>query len=229
MLNEIPVAADTCSSLDGQKYCSCEYNQRCSSTANSCNCAAFESGTPAPVLQSRPPQTRENVPPPARHPLHELSVHHDARSAPPVDASRAAERPSQDLPIGRDPMPPPVDGGRSGKRPGQEVAPASEVQLQPPRSQAGADTKPPAADGRTARDYVQLAQAAIAQGRIHDALDLIERGQTRLLDRAVDLNKTFDPITDEPIAKLSAARQALVAKDRATALAALESVLAAMK
>ena len=61
-----------------------------------------------------------------------------------------------------------------------------------------------------ARDYLQLARTAITQGKIGDAMELIEKGQTRLLDRSVVLNRTFDPITDEPIKQLSAAKQALL-------------------
>jgi hypothetical protein len=103
------------------------------------------------------------------------------------------------------------------------------LQFEPPRPEIGPGPKPPAEDGRTARDYVQLAQAAITKGKIADAVELIEKGQTRLLDRSVTLNRTFDPITDESIQNLSAARRALLIKDRAAALGALDSALAAIK
>jgi hypothetical protein len=211
-----------CSSLDGQKYCSCEYNQRCSSAENSCNCALYESQAPAPVLRSQPPKNLDhNSEPPSGHrPQQELSIHHDP--SPPVDDNRTGERPPHELTIGRDPKSlPPVDDNRTD-------APSG-VGFQPPRSEIGPDPKPPAEDRGTARDYVQLAQTAISKGKIADAVELIEKGQTRLLDRSVTLNRTFDPITDESIQNLSAAKRALLIKDRAAALRALDSALAAIK
>ncbi len=103
------------------------------------------------------------------------------------------------------------------------------MRFQTPRSEIGPDPKPPAEDERTAREYVQLAQTAIAKGKVADAVELIEKGQTRLLDRSVELDRTFDPITDKSIQDLSAAKRALLTKDPAAALRALNSALAAIK
>jgi hypothetical protein len=224
IFGNISIAANMCSSLDGQKYCSCEYNQRCSSTENSCNCTIYDSQTPVPVLRSQPPKNldHESEPSLGHRPLQELSIHHDPKPSPPVDDNRKSERPPQELTISHDPKPlPPVDDGRTG-------APGG-MRFQPPRSEIGPDPKPSAEDGRTARDYVQLAQTAITKGKIADAVELIEKGQTRLLDRSVILDRTFDPITDESIQNLSAAKRALLTKDRPAALGALDSALAAIK
>ncbi len=188
------IAANMCSSLDGQKYCSCQYNQRCSSTENSCNCTLDDSQTPIPVLRSQPPKNsdHESEPSSGHRPLQELSIHHDPKPSPPVDDNRKGERPPQEITTSHDPKPLPEEG-------------------------------------RTARDYVQLAQTAITKGKIADAVELIEKGQTRLLDRSVNLDRTVDPVTDESIQNLSAANRALQTKDRAAALRALDSALAAIK
>lgn len=219
-----------CSSLDGQKYCSCEYNQRCSSTERACSCSLYESRPPVPVIQSRPAKTLDqgSEPSPNRRPLQELPNRHELKSSVPVDDNRSDGRPAQETI--HDPIPPaPADDSRSARRPVQELIQAGGLPFQMPRQQTGVDTKLPADDRRSATDFVKLAQTAIIQGRIHDALDLIERGQTRLLDRSVALNQTFDPIKDAPIERLSVARQALVDRDRAAALGALGSALAEMR
>jgi hypothetical protein len=188
------IAANMCSSLDGQKYCSREYNQRCSSTENYCNCTLFDSQTPVTVLRSQPPKNldHESEPSSGHRPLQELSIHRDPKPSSHVDDDRKDEHPPQEITISH-------------------------------------DLKPLAEEERTAGDYVQLARTAITKGKIADAVELIEKGQTRLLDRSVDLDRTFDPITDESIQNLSAAKRALLTKDRAAALRLLDSALAAIK
>jgi hypothetical protein len=84
-------------------------------------------------------------------------------------------------------------------------------------------------DERAPTEYVQLAKTAIAAGRLAAAIELIDKGQTRLLDRSVALNKTFDPITDESIKQLSLAKQALLSKNRERAEKSLDAALAAMQ
>ena len=129
----------------------------------------------------------------------------------------SGHRPLQEPSIHHDPKPsPPVEDNRKGERPPQEITTSH-------------DPKPLPEEGRTARDYVQLAQTAITKGKIADAVELIEKGQTRLLDRSVSLDRTVDPVTDESIQTLSAAKRALQTKDRAAALRALDSALAAIK
>jgi hypothetical protein len=164
--------AGMCSSRDGQKYCSCEFNQMCTSNETSCAC----------VRDSNQPQLPVLTPPPPR------SSQQSATRVP--DLSR------------REPA---------------------------------ANTPAPAAPGltdndeRTPAEYVQLAQAAIAAGRLGAAIDFIDKGQTRLLDRSVALNRTFDPIADDSIKQLSAAKQALQTKNREGAVKSLDAALAAMR
>src|SRR3954452_3350126 len=148
--------AATCSSLDGQKYCSCEYNQQCTSSGNSCACARSVDEPQTPVLISPPPGS-----------LRQPAIRPQASRREPALTSPAPVSPAL------------VDDGE-----------------------------------RTPAEYVQLAKAAITGGRLGAAIDLIDKGQTRLLDRSVTLNKTFDPIPDEPIKQLSMAKQALLAKNR---------------
>jgi hypothetical protein len=213
------IAANMCSSLDGQKYCSCEYNQKCSSTESSCNCTLYNSQAPAPAPRSQPPMSSDRASEPSsdHRQQKELSSHRDSRPSPPVDDNRESERQSQEATISHGAKPQrPVDGGGTG---------ASSAS----RSEIGPDSKPQADEERTAGDYVQLARTAITKGRIADAVELIDKGQTRLLDRSVSLNRTFDPITDESVQNLSAAKRALLTKDRAAALQALDSASAAIK
>jgi hypothetical protein len=162
--------AITCSSRDGQKYCSCEYNQGCTSSENSCAC----------IRGADEPQGRALVPPPPR---------------------------------------------------------SSQPLLMPnlPRRESAPTTPAPAApttinnDERTPAEYVQLAKTAITAGRLAAAIEFIEKGQTRLLDRSVALDKTFDPINDESIKQLSVAKQALLTKNRERAAESLDAALAAMQ
>jgi hypothetical protein len=195
--DNVSTAANICSSLDGQKYCSCEYNQRCNSTENSCNCAFYDPQAPAPVLRSQPPENPDHGTPAssAHGQRQEPTINHDLKPLAPVDDSRPGAPEGARLEAPRSPIKP---------------APKSE-------------------DARTARDYVQLAQTAITKGNAAEAVELIEKGQTRLLDRSVDLNRTFDPITDEPVQSLSAAKRALLSRDRVGALRALDAALTAMK
>jgi hypothetical protein len=172
MFESYRAIAGMCSSRDGQKYCTCEYNQVCTSSDNSCACTGGSVEPKTPVL------------------------------APPLP------RPSQ-LPVIRIP---------SLIR--REPAPATPA----PAAPGDVDN-----DERAPTEYVQLAKTAIAAGRLGAAIELIDKGQTRLLDRSVALNKTFDPITDESIKQLSLAKQALLSKNRERAEKSLDAALAAMK
>jgi hypothetical protein len=104
-----------------------------------------------------------------------------------------------------------------------------------PRREPASATPAPAApavvadDARAPAEYVQLAKSAIAAGRLGAAIEFIDKGQTRLLDRSVALNKTFDPITDDSIKQLSAAKQALLNQNRERAVKSLDAALAAMR
>jgi hypothetical protein len=104
-----------------------------------------------------------------------------------------------------------------------------------PRRESAPTTPAPAApttinnDERTPAEYVQLAKTAITAGRLAAAIEFIEKGQTRLLDRSVALDKTFDPINDESIKQLSVAKQALLTKNRERAAESLDAALAAMQ
>jgi hypothetical protein len=164
--------AGMCSSRDGQKYCSCEFNQTCTSSENSCACVR-DSGEPQlPVLIPPPPRSAQQ------------------------SVTRIPDPPR------REPAPPPP-------------APAAPAIIDN--------------DERTPAEYLQLARTAIAAGRMSAAIEFIDKGQTRLLDRSVALNKTFDPIEDEAIKQLSEAKQALLAKNRDRAVQSIDAALATMR
>jgi hypothetical protein len=170
MFESVPAAAITCSSRDDQKYCSCEYNQACTSSENSCACIRSANEPQAPAL----------VPPPPRS--------------------------SQPLV-----MP---------KLPRRESAPT----MPAPAAPATIDN-----DERTPAEYIRLAKTAITAGKLGAAIEFIDKGQTRLLDRSIALDKTFDPISDESIKQLSVAKQALLTKNRERAVKSLDAALAAMR
>ena len=54
--------ADMCSSRDGQKYCSCEFNQTCTSNENSCACIRDADQPQLPVLNPPPPRSSQQSP-----------------------------------------------------------------------------------------------------------------------------------------------------------------------
>jgi hypothetical protein len=167
MFESVPAAAITCSSRDDQKYCSCEYNQACTSSENSCACIRSANEPQAPALVPPPPRSSQP-----------LVVPNLPRRAPaPTTAAPAI-----------------IDN-----------------------------------DERTPAEYIRLAKTAITAGRLGAAIEFIDKGQTRLLDRSVALDKTFDPISDESIKQLSVAKQALLAKDRDRAVKSLDAALAAMR
>jgi hypothetical protein len=176
--------ASMCSSRDGQKYCTCEYNQTCTSSENSCACVRGGGELQTPALVPPPPSTHLPVirDTPRREPAHSTPAPPPAPALPPSPAAQAPAAPA------------PIDN-----------------------------------DERTPAEYVHLAQAAVAAGRVGAAIEFIDKGQTRLLDRSVALNKTFDPISDEPIKQLSLAKQALLAKNRDRATKSLDAALASMK
>jgi hypothetical protein len=123
---------------------------------------------------------------------------------------------------------PPAPRQEAQPAPRPEIPAAQRQEPQPPKPQPSA---PALADNdeRTAAEYVKMAESAIAAGRYGAAIDFIDKGQTRLLDRSVALNKTFDPIEDESIKQLSMAKQALNARNRQDAVKSLNAALAVMK
>ncbi len=172
MFESCRAVAGTCSSLDGQKYCKCEYNQECTSNETSCACTGGAAESHIPSSSPAPPRS-------SQHPVIRVS----------------------NLPRG-------------------EPAPTTPA----PAAPAIIDN-----DERAPVEYVRLAQAAIAAGRLHAAIEFIDKGETRLLDRSVALNRTSDPITDESIKQLSAAKQALLTMNRERAVNSLNAALSAMQ
>jgi hypothetical protein len=184
MLGTAPAIASTCSSRDGQKYCTCEYNQICTDSETSCQCVRGGGEPQAPVSLPTP------------------------RVATPLPMTRMPMTPRQDAPAPPRPEP-------------------ATVQRQEPPAPKPAELTD--GDERTPAEYVKMAETAIAAGRYGAAIDFIDKGQTRLLDRSVALNKTFDPIEDESIRQLSIAKQALNARNRQDAVKSLNAALAVMK
>jgi hypothetical protein len=182
MLGSDRADATMCSSRDGQKYCSCDYNQACTYNETACACVGAGGAPASSGLGPSPP-------------------------------------PSPRLPVIRLPIVPRDEPAQSTPAPGPAPVPGPGPAAPPPTDN----------DERTPAEYVQLARAAVAAGRSAAAVDFIDKAQTRLLDRSVALNKTFDPIPDESIKQLTLAKQALLVRNRDRAVKSLDAALAAIK
>lgn len=98
-----------------------------------------------------------------------------------------------------------------------------------PAPAAARASAPAETSERSPVDYVQLARTATEAGRFAAAIEFIDKGQTRLLDRSVAQNRTFDPIDDDLIKQLSTAKQALRDKNPARAAQFLQAALARLQ
>ncbi len=114
---------------------------------------------------------------------------------------------------------------------------AAVISAQPVAKAADLDSHPlpplpsPAVpEGARPSDYLRAAQTALAAGRVGEAQEALEMAQTRMLDRSVPLGQTNNPSDNPLIGQITAARQALAARDRATGTkliqAAIESATA---
>ncbi|MCC6717257.1 MAG: hypothetical protein IT555_05190 [Acetobacteraceae bacterium] len=85
---------------------------------------------------------------------------------------------------------------------------------------------PPVADEAPPSAFVTAARSAIAAGRTGEAIEAIERAESRVLVRSVRPSRAEIPSEQAPVRLLTEARQALGQGDRATALAKLAEALA---
>lgn len=108
------------------------------------------------------------------------------------------------------------------------------------RSRANPDQPPGAAAQRRdaaeadaaalddAAAQLQGALAALRAGRLGPANEFLERAETRLLTRSTAPARAEDPVTGGPIGHISAARAALLRRDRAGAQRQIELALRAI-
>ena len=101
----------------------------------------------------------------------------------------------------------------------QNAAPADQVPLAPLPVPAVADEAAPSA-------FVAAARNAIAAGRADEAMEAIERAESRVLIRSVRPSRAAVPSDQALVRMLAEARLALGQGDRAGALAKLAEVLA---
>jgi len=95
------------------------------------------------------------------------------------------------------------------------AAPSGTARL--PDAGVSEDAKPSA--------FVETARAAITAGRTGEAMEAIERAESRILSRSVRPSLANDPSTQVLVKQLADARAALGAGDRAAALAGLAAAL----
>ena len=101
----------------------------------------------------------------------------------------------------------------------QNAVPADSVPLAPRPSPAVADEAPPS-------EFITAARSAIAAGRADEAMEAIERAESRVLIRSVRPSRAAVPSDQALVRMLAEARLALGQGDRAGALAKLAEVLA---
>ena len=85
---------------------------------------------------------------------------------------------------------------------------------------------PPVADEAPPSAFVSAARTAIAAGRLGEAIEAIERAESRLLIRSVRPSRAATPSDQALVRMLGAARVALGQGERAEALEHLAKVLA---
>jgi hypothetical protein len=160
--DHIASAGGTCSSLDGTHYCTCEYDKKCVSSENACDCMSYSNSSPLPAIRPAPKDLSRGRP---------LTV--------------------------------------------------------PPQSIVGQPKPSPPVDHETPYDYMRLAEAAVLGGDVDNAIVLIDKARTGLLDRSAATNK-FDPALYEMIKYLTTAKQLLLAKDYTGSLHLLDTALASI-
>ena len=77
-----------------------------------------------------------------------------------------------------------------------------------------------------ADQYLRGALAALKEGRPNQALEFLERAESRLLTRAAPAPAAGKPVERGPVADISAARAAVARRDLATARSLTEKALA---
>jgi hypothetical protein len=85
---------------------------------------------------------------------------------------------------------------------------------------------PPVDENAPPQAFLQAARQSLAAGRTGEAMEAMERAETRALDRSVRPSRANIPDTQPFITLVAAARAALDAHDRATALAKIDEALA---
>ena len=132
--------------------------------------------------------------------------------------------------------PQPGPAGATGARPGNVVGTGNSLPLSDQASNMNqTDTRSPIAprlpspavgpDAGT-RQYLMAARTALAAGRTGEAQEALERAETRLLDRSVAPSRVNDALQGPGISDVTAARQALAARDRAGAIRIVDAALA---
>jgi hypothetical protein len=81
-------------------------------------------------------------------------------------------------------------------------------------------------EGAKPSDALRAAQAAMAAGRIGEAQEALEKAETRMLDRSVELGQTNNPSDNPTVGQISQALQALAAHDRTTSLQLIQAAIA---
>jgi hypothetical protein len=97
----------------------------------------------------------------------------------------------------------------------------------PPQSIVAQPKPSPPVDHETPHDYVRLAEAAILGGDVDNAIVLIDKARTGLLDQSAATNKS-GRVSYQVIKELSTAKQLLSAKDYTGSLRSLDTALASI-
>ncbi len=127
----------------------------------------------------------------------------------------------------------------TGARPGNVIGTGQSLPLSDKASNATAgDTRsliaprlptPSAGDDSSPGAFLDSAQRALTLGRTGEAQEALERAESRLLDRSVAPSRAGAPSGQADVARVSEARRALAAGDRARAQQIIGEVLARLR
>lgn len=87
---------------------------------------------------------------------------------------------------------------------------------------------PELGEDATPAQFLRAAKQAVAAGRVDEAMEALERAESRALIRSVKPSLAGNPSDQPAVRAIAAARAALGAGDRAGALAGIEAALAAL-
>jgi hypothetical protein len=113
-------------------------------------------------------------------------------------------------------------------------APLSEPLLPPSLAPAPADSRgvlanplplPSVGEDAPPRDFLQAALGAIAAGRVDEAMEALERAESRMLSRSVRPSRAGVPSQSQIVHDVAEARSALAAGDRMQAAARTQAAL----
>jgi hypothetical protein len=105
------------------------------------------------------------------------------------------------------------------------LPPPAPAQGEPPAVLANPLPLPSVGEDAPPRDFLQAALGAIAAGRVDEAMEALERAESRMLSRSVRPSRAGVPSQSQIVHDVAEARSALAAGDRMQAAARTQAAL----